>query len=175
MSASLSLGTIDLIVFDFDGVLTDNRVLVMEDGREGVFCNRADGLAFDQLRKHGCRTLILSTEANRVVSARASKLHVPVLQAVENKAEALSDYCSQNAISRQRTMFVGNDVNDLPAMLWAGTAIAVADAHPSVKRAAAVVLRTPGGGGVARELLEDVLGFDMVATYSTPLNEEHQK
>ena len=166
MTGKISLSAIDLIAFDFDGVLTDNRVLVTEDGREAVMCNRADGLAFDHLRKVGCRTLIVSTEVNKVVSARGAKLRVPVLQAVQNKAVKLAEYCEQNGIARERTMFVGNDVNDLPAMRWAGTAVAVADAHPSAKLAAAVVLRTPGGGGVARELLEEVLGFDMAASYS---------
>lgn len=148
---------IRLIVFDFDGVLTDNRVLVAEDGTESVVCNRADGLAFDALRKAGLPTLIMSTETNRVVRARARKLRVPVLNAVADKGAAIEAYCRKLKIAPAHAAFVGNDLNDLPAMARVGYPIAVADAHARVKAAAWRTLRTKGGAGAAREIIERIL------------------
>jgi len=157
--APRALGTPDigLLVFDFDGVLTDNRVLVLEDGREAVFCSRADGLAFDALRKAELPTLIMSTETNPVVQARAKKLRVPVLQAVADKGAAIAAYSAKTGIALSRIAFVGNDLNDLAAMARVGHPIAVADAHPRVKATARRVLRTKGGAGVAREIVERIL------------------
>lgn len=159
MSAALSPGAVKLLVFDFDGVLTDNRVLVLEDGREAVMCNRADGLAFDWLRASSVRAMLMSTERNAVVAARARKLQVEVLQAVADKGAAIRAFCREAEIDPAEAMFVGNDVNDLPAMRAVGFPIAVADAHPEVKEAAWRVLRTRGGDGVAREVVEDLLAL----------------
>lgn len=151
------IGKIDLVVFDFDGVLTDNRVLVMEDGREAVFCNRADGLAFDMFRSKGVAVLILSTETNPVVAARGRKLKVPVVQAIADKGSAIDAICRERGIEPARVMYVGNDVNDLAAMERVGVPVAVADAHASVKAACALVLQTRGGDGVAREIADLVI------------------
>ena len=71
-----------LVVFDFDGVLTDNRVLVFDNGQEAVFCNRSDGMAIGALRGAGIPVIIMSTETNSVVSARARKLQIEAVQAV---------------------------------------------------------------------------------------------
>lgn len=160
-------GGVSLLVFDFDGVLTDNRVLVLEDGREAVLCNRADGLAFDMFRAAGLRVLIMSTERNPVVAARAAKLRVPVLQAVGDKGLALNERCRADGLDLRRVAFVGNDLNDLPAMRLVGFPIAVADAHPQVKRMAWAVLATRGGDGAAREVAEDILGL----RYDTAVHE----
>jgi 3-deoxy-D-manno-octulosonate 8-phosphate phosphatase (KDO 8-P phosphatase) len=148
---------LSLLVFDFDGVLTDNKVLVLEDGREAVFCNRADGLAFDALRRVGFPTLIMSTETNPVVRARAKKLKVEALQAIADKGTTIREYCAANGTDPRTVAFVGNDVNDLPAFKVVGYPIAVADAHPLVKKSAWKVLKTRGGQGVAREIVETIL------------------
>lgn len=149
----------DLIVFDFDGVLTDNRVIVFDDGREAVICNRADGLAFDAFRAAALPVLIMSTERNPVVAARARKLQVAVLQAVAEKGETIATYCRENGLQLSRVAFVGNDLNDLPAMRAIGYPIAVADAHPKVKTIAWKVLETRDGAGAAREIAESILGL----------------
>ncbi|MEO5332415.1 MAG: acylneuraminate cytidylyltransferase [Magnetococcus sp. YQC-5] len=149
----------DAIVFDFDGVLTDNRVLVREDGCESVYCSRADGLGFDMLREHAIPTFIMSTETNPVVSARAKKLRLPVFQSVRDKGVSLRALCQEHGFNPARVLFVGNDLNDLPAMEVAGYPIAVADAMPMVRKAAWRVLKTPGGAGIVRELLENILGI----------------
>lgn len=148
---------VKLVVFDFDGVLTDNRVFVFEDGSEAVCCNRADGLAFDMLREAGLPAIILSTETNKVVAARARKLRVPCSQGIADKGRALAEICVERGVEPEHVLYVGNDINDVPAMKLAGFAVAVADAHPAAKQAARLVLKTKGGEGVAREVVEFVL------------------
>ncbi|OEJ63837.1 KdsC family phosphatase [Magnetovibrio blakemorei] len=161
-----SKDSIDLLVFDFDGVLTDNRVYVLEDGHEAVACNRSDGLAFDMFRAIHLSTLILSTEKNPVVSARAKKLCVPVLQAVKNKRRTLIEHCASSSIDIKRVMFIGNDLNDISVMSCVGFPVAVFDAHPKVKELACTVLSTAGGQGVAREIAEKTLGLDYITLTS---------
>ena len=146
-----------LIVFDFDGVLTDNRVLVFDDGREAVLCNRADGLAFDLFRKEGIPALILSTEKHPVVATRAKKLKVPCLHGVGDKKNVLQKYCRKNGIRLEHVLYVGNDLNDLRAMRMVGHRVCPADAHPEVRSICQTVLQCRGGEGVARELAEKVM------------------
>ncbi|MFQ5953469.1 MAG: KdsC family phosphatase [Kiloniellales bacterium] len=156
---TLSAEALDAIVFDFDGVLTDNRVVVFQDGREAVFCNRGDGLAFDYLRRVEMPAYILSRETNPVVAARAEKLGVPVYAGVKDKAEGLERLCAERGHAPARILYVANDVIDLPVMRRVGFAAAVADAHPAVREAASMVLETRGGAGVAREIVESVVAF----------------
>ena len=146
-----------LIVFDFDGVLTDNRVLVFEDGREAVWCSRSDGLGFDLFRRHSLRVLILSTEKHPVVAARAAKLKVPCLQGVDDKQNALLAFCLQERIDPQDVLYIGNDINDLRAMSVVGHRACPSDAHPGVKAVCEIVLQSRGGHGVAREVAETIL------------------
>lgn len=152
-----NITTLSLLVFDFDGVLTDNRVLVSQDGTELVSCSRADGLAFDMLREAGVPTIIMSTETNPVVAQRAKKLKVGVLQAVADKGSELRRHCAEHGIPLAQVAFVGNDLNDLPAMALAGCSIAPSDSHPEVLSRAHLRLRTAGGHGVAREIVEEHL------------------
>jgi 3-deoxy-D-manno-octulosonate 8-phosphate phosphatase (KDO 8-P phosphatase) len=150
---------ISLIAFDFDGVLTDNKVYVFQDGKEAVCCSRADGIGFDFLHKMNIPVVIISTESNPVVSARAAKLRVPVIQSQKDKYAALDKHCLENGLDVSRVMFVGNDVNDLPVMRQIKYAIAVADAFPAVKAVAWHILGTPGGNGIVREIIESVIDF----------------
>lgn len=145
---------IDLIVFDFDGVLTDNRVYVFEDGREAVCCNRSDGLGCELLRAAGFDLLILSTEVNPVVSARGRKIGVTVRQGERDKGAALSALMVERRLDPARVMYVGNDVNDLAAMKLVGWPTAPADAHASVREIARLVTNARGGDGVVRELAD---------------------
>ena len=149
---------LDLIVYDFDGVMTDNRVLVDQDGREAVFCNRADGLGVGLIRDLGIDQLILSTEANPVVAARAAKLKLPVLQNCADKAQALARLLAERGLDPARVLFLGNDVNDLAALRLVGWPAAPADAAPEVLALARYVTRAKGGEGVVRELARDLTG-----------------
>lgn len=140
------------LFFDFDGVLTDNRVWVFEDGREAVACTRADGLGFSLLRAAGVRCMIISTETNPVVTQRARKLRLEVLQGVKDKGMALRVFCRRRKIDPLQAGFVGNDINDLPAFAVVGHRFCPSDAAPDVRRICDHVLKRRGGEGVVREL-----------------------
>jgi YrbI family 3-deoxy-D-manno-octulosonate 8-phosphate phosphatase len=143
------------LVMDFDGVFTDNRVLVLEDGREGVLCSRGDGLGLERLRRAlDLPCLILSKERNPVVTARAAKLGIEVLHGIEDKETALRDWAAERGVALARTVFVGNDVNDLACLRLAGCGVAVADAVPEARAGADLVLEAPGGAGALRELCD---------------------
>ena len=148
-----------LLVFDFDGVLTDNKVIVSEDGTESVVCSRGDGLGMEMARKSGLKMLILSKEVNKVVSARGRKLKVEVIQGIEDKPIELQKYCRKYKISLDKVMYVGNDLNDLAVMAIVGTSVAPKNSHPRVLKAASIVLENNGGDGAVRELIEDRLGI----------------
>lgn len=143
---------IKYIFFDFDGVMTDNRVLVTEDGKEAVFCNRADGLGVDMLRKAGYKMMILSTETNKVVKARAKKLRLPVIYGVKDKKSTLIEFCKKNKIRLSEVCFVGNDVNDLEVMKIVGLPVCPADAYPEIIKFAKLITKACGGNRVIREI-----------------------
>ena len=124
-----------------------------------VFCNRSDGMAIGALRRAGIPVVIMSTETNPVVSARAKKLQIQAIQALEEKGTALEKLCKERGIPLDTVIYVGNDLNDMDAMVKVGHSVCPADAHPKIKAISRTVLKTTGGNGVARELVEDVLGI----------------
>ncbi|GAP13784.1 CMP-N-acetylneuraminic acid synthetase [Longilinea arvoryzae] len=146
-----------LVVFDFDGVMTDNRVYVDQDGREMVAASRAEGPGLRRLEARGIRTLVLSSEVNPVVAARCRKLQVPVLQGEQDKAQALLNYLRSEKIDPRQVVYLGNDVNDLPCFPLVGCAAVVADAEPEAVHQADLVLTRKGGYGAVRELCEIIL------------------
>lgn len=148
---------VEALVLDFDGVLTDNRVWVGQDGAEAVAAHRGDGWGIADLLRSGVQVLILSTETNPVVSARAEKLGVPVIQGSTDKAAALQGWLTAHNVDPMCVVYVGNDVNDLPCFGLVGFACAVRDAHPQVRLQADHILETPGGHGAVRELTDWIL------------------
>ncbi|MGZ3101053.1 cytidylyltransferase domain-containing protein [Streptomyces sp. H72] len=149
---------IDAVVLDFDGTQTDDRVLIDSEGREFVSVHRGDGLGIGALRRSGLAMLILSTEENPVVAARARKLRLPVLHGIDRKDLALQQWCEEQGIAPERVLYVGNDVNDLPCFALVGWPVAVASAHDAVRGAARAVTTAPGGDGAIREIAGWLLG-----------------
>ncbi|MEU3978812.1 N-acylneuraminate cytidylyltransferase [Streptomyces sp. NPDC026672] len=149
---------IDAVVLDFDGTQTDDRVLIDADGKEFVSVHRGDGLGIAALRRSGLRMLVLSTEQNPVVAARARKLKIPVLHGIDRKDLALKQWCEDQGIAPERVLYVGNDVNDLPCFALVGWPVAVASAHDVVRGAARAVTTVPGGDGAIREIASWILG-----------------
>ena len=141
-----------LIFTDFDGCLTDDRVWLNQDGEEFVAANRKDGLAINRLKALGIRVVITSTETNKVVTARATKLGVEALQSLSNKVEAIDNYLSNNQMTWEDTWYIGNDVNDLGAIRKARFSICPSDAIKVVKKEVDLKLNTKGGYGVLSEL-----------------------
>ena len=151
------LDDIRLVVLDFDGVLTDNRVWVSEDGRESVACDRSDGMGLSLLRREGTEAIVLSTETNPVVAERCRKLGLAYQQGLQDKTVALYILVAERDIDLSQVVYVGNDINDLGCMRLVGCAVAVADAHPNVAAEADLVLSKPGGHGAVRELCDLIL------------------
>jgi 3-deoxy-D-manno-octulosonate 8-phosphate phosphatase (KDO 8-P phosphatase) len=157
--------SIHTIVFDFDGVFTDNKVWVDQKGNESVRCDRGDGLALDLLRRFikendwKLNYFILSKEKNPVVSARANKMRISCVQGNSNKADYLIAYLAENKCGPEGLVYVGNDLNDLAAMQFAGFSVAPSDAHPLIQQQANLVLSQKGGEGFVREFVEKLLSI----------------
>lgn len=149
---------VDLIVFDFDGVMTNNLVYVNQDGVESVAANRSDGMGIVRLRKTGIKAMVISTETNPVVKARCKKLKLPMIQGVDNKDVVLREYLETNGFNPNNVIFVGNDINDVPCFSIVGCSLAVADAQPVALRQADIVLQHSGGYGAVREVCDLVMG-----------------
>lgn len=159
---AISIDELDALVFDFDGVLTNNKVHIDQDGKEWVSCNRGDGLGFDVLRKLNKPAYILSTEKNSVVAARAKKLKIPALQGITDKVKALITLTEKEGYTLDKILYVGNDLNDFRVMQLCGYSMCPVDSHPKIKQIASLTLCTRGGEGVVRELLEEVLQIDFI-------------
>jgi YrbI family 3-deoxy-D-manno-octulosonate 8-phosphate phosphatase len=148
---------VDLLVLDFDGVMTDDRVWVSQDGHESVAANRRDGMGIALMHQVGIPMLVLSTEPNPVVAARCRKLNLPVIQGLSDKASTLKQVLHDRQVDPAHVVYMGNDVNDLPCFPLVGCAVVVADAHPDVLPHADLVLKLPGGRGAVRELCDRII------------------
>jgi YrbI family 3-deoxy-D-manno-octulosonate 8-phosphate phosphatase len=144
---------IKLVVFDFDGVFTDNTVLVFADGTEAVSCWRGDGLGLRELRRFA-EVFVLSTEVNPVVAVRCQKLGMPFTQGCEDKRTTLLDMAQKRGVKLGDVAYVGNDINDLECLEAVGLPIVVSDAHPTVVSAARWRTTLPGGRGAVREVCD---------------------
>jgi YrbI family 3-deoxy-D-manno-octulosonate 8-phosphate phosphatase len=145
------------LVCDFDGVFTDNTVIVLQDGREAVRCSRGDGYGLSLLKQRGFPILVLSKERNPVVEARCRKLQIECLSGIDDKLPALKSWLQGRAIALSETVYVGNDVNDLECLKAVGCGAVVADAHHAARSAARLVLSQRGGEGAVRELTDLIL------------------
>lgn len=148
------MGRIRLVAFDFDGVFTDNMVYVFEDGSEAVRCFRSDGIGLQKLKRLGIETVIISTESNPVVSARARKLKTECVQDCHDKRAVLENITRAKGISLNQVAFVGNDINDLSCLTCVALPIVVQDAHPDVVSVAVYRTKRPGGCGAVREVCD---------------------
>ncbi|MDJ0817137.1 MAG: HAD hydrolase family protein [Desulfobacterales bacterium] len=154
------ISRIRLIAFDFDGVFTNNMVYVFQDGTEAVRCYRSDGIGLAKLKTLGIETIIISTEANPVVSARAGKLKMRCIQNCQDKRAELERLAEELNITLNEVAFVGNDINDRSCLECVGLPIVVRDAFPEVATIALYQTKRPGGHGAVREvcdLFENVL------------------
>jgi YrbI family 3-deoxy-D-manno-octulosonate 8-phosphate phosphatase len=152
----VNIKDISCIFYDFDGVMTDNRVLVDQNGMEYVYVNRSDGLGVAALKAAGVTQVIISTEVNPVVERRAEKLGIPVVHGVKDKGETVKNYCAEHGIDASRAVFMGNDINDIPAFMAVGFKACPADAEPEVKDKADWISSCKGGYGAVRDLYREL-------------------
>ena len=143
-----------LVVFDFDGVFTDNTVWTDSAGNESVRCWRGDGLGLHRLRDLAIPAWVLSSETDPVVTRRCTKLGVPVRQGLADKREALLEVAADAGVTVDDVAYVGNDINDADCLRVVGVPIVVFDAHPDVLDLARYRTRTPGGFGAVREVCD---------------------
>jgi len=147
--------TIKAVFFDFDGVMTDNKVMVSESGMESVLCNRGDGMGIKKLKEASIQVVVMSTEKNPIVAARCKKLEIECFQDLgHTKHKAVMKWCKNNGISLQETVFVGNDINDIEAMKIVGCSVVPLDAHADTLAYADIILDSKGGQGAVRELCD---------------------
>ena len=145
---------VGMIVFDFDGVFTDNRVLVLQDGSEGVVCSRADGFGLEAVRRLSVELLVISKEINPVVGARCEKLGLPCIQNCDNKSEVLTEEANRLGVPLENIAYMGNDINDLECLKIVGLPSCVSDSHPDVLAVSLYVTETKGGYGAVREFCD---------------------
>ena len=148
--------SVGLLALDFDGVLTDNAVYVDQNGTETVRCYRGDGIGIENLKSLGVAVAVISSESNPVVKARADKLGILCVQAVKHKGIEIVKLCHQVSVSPENTIFLGNDINDIPAFEVVGIPIGVADSHPDIHAHVVRLTRRNGGVGAVRELCDEI-------------------
>ncbi len=156
-ASSPRLAQVQAVVTDFDGVMTDNRVQVNQDGQESVLCNRGDGWGISLLKKAGIIVACISTEQNPVVRARCNKLKIPYWQGQSDKLACLQSFLEQHNIPPTRCVYVGNDTNDAACLEYAGVAVVPRDAAPAIMHLADWQTQTAGGEGVLREVAAKII------------------
>jgi 3-deoxy-D-manno-octulosonate 8-phosphate phosphatase (KDO 8-P phosphatase) len=147
-------GRVRMVVFDFDGVFTDNTVWTDDAGNELVRCWRSDGLGLQKVRALGIPMYVLSTETHPVVSKRCAKLNIPCRQGLSTKEAELEAIVAEANVPMADVIYVGNDINDVGCLKRAGVPIVVADAHADVIGLARFRTRAAGGFGAVREICD---------------------
>ena len=145
---------IKIVVFDFDGVFTNNKVIVNELGLEAVICNRSDGIGLSRLKSIGVKSFIISTEKNKVVLKRAEKLKIKCYNNIDDKSKILKNICNEENVNLKDVCFVGNDINDIPALEICGFPVGVKDSYDEIKPYIKFTTKNKGGEGAVREICD---------------------
>lgn len=148
---------IKLLILDFDGVMTDNRVLVSEDGKESVFCSRSDGLGIEMLKKAGIEIIVISKEKNKVVKTRCKKLKIKYLKGINDKYALFLKEIKKKKLKLENVCFIGNDINDLDCIKSAGIGVAVNGSYKPALKVADHITKKRGGDGAVREVIDLIL------------------
>ena len=152
---------IKLLVCDFDGVMTNNKVYVDENGKESVRCDRGDGLGIENYKKKGGEVLVISKEKNKVVETRSKKLDIGVFYGVDSKIDLFKREVKKLNLTMQEVCYIGNDVNDLECIKEAGIGVAVNDSRPEVKKIADYITEKKGGEGAVREICDLIISVSI--------------
>jgi 3-deoxy-D-manno-octulosonate 8-phosphate phosphatase (KDO 8-P phosphatase) len=162
---------IRLLLMDCDGVLTDGRIWLFENGEEQKGFHTRDGLGIDLLHRAGLRSGIISGRTSSAVETRARTLGMSFLvQGHENKVQAFADVLAQAGVASAEVAYIGDDLNDIPLIVQSGLGVAVADAAAETCERAHYVTRALGGFGAVREVIELILKSqgrwdDLIKTY----------
>ena len=149
---------IGLVAFDVDGVFTDGRFYLSDDGCESKAFNTQDGFGVRALLQAGIEVAVISGRRSRAVELRMNELGVThVIQGCKDKVAVFDELISKLGVRLDQTVYVGDDVPDLPLLRHAGFAIAVANAVAAVQTQCDVTTRASGGFGAVREVCEILL------------------
>lgn len=149
---------IKLFLMDCDGVLTDARIWVLENGEDQKAFNTRDGLGLELLHRAGLKSGVISGRVSSALKRRAEKLGMSyVRQGCEDKKQAFAEIVADAGVTNAEVAFAGDDLNDLPLMLQSGLAIAVANAASETLEHAHYVTQARGGEGAVREAVELIL------------------
>lgn len=149
---------IRLVAFDIDGVLTDGRIHISDEGVESKAFHTQDGYGMRQLLDAGIAIAVISGRTSEAVTKRMSELGVAhVIQGCEDKVAALDEIIGTLDISAAQCVYVGDDIPDLPLLNHVGFAVAVANAVPALHAQCDYSTSAAGGGGAVREVCELVL------------------
>jgi YrbI family 3-deoxy-D-manno-octulosonate 8-phosphate phosphatase len=154
----LNVQRIKLVVFDFDGVFTDNRVYVDENGKEMVCCWRSDGIGLDKLKEVGIKIFVVSSEVNPVVQKRCKKLGVDCVVGTKDKLRILKNLLRRQNLSSGEVCFVGNDLPDLECLKYVGFPVAIRGSDEKVLKVAKYITKKEGGAGAVREICDLIYG-----------------
>ena len=164
---------VKLLLMDCDGVLTDGRIWVLEQGGDQKAFHTRDGLGIELLHRAGLMSGIISGRTSSALERRAQSLGVSFLwQGRNDKRQAFADTLAQANVTSDQVCFIGDDLTDLPLMARAGVAVAVGDAAAELKAHAHYVTTANGGYGAVREVIELILRAqgrwdDLVKPYLT--------
>ena len=149
---------IKLLLMDCDGVLTDGRIWLMDDGTDQKSFNTHDGLGLALLHRAGLRSGVISGRTSPGLERRAGELDIEfVRQGDPDKVAAFEEILRAADVAENEVAFVGDDLTDIPLMLRVHLAVAVADAVEDVRGVAHFVTRREGGRGAVREVIELIL------------------
>ena len=152
----IDLSAVRFAVFDFDGVFSDNRVWTNDRGEESVACFRGDTMGLRRLDEVGVEYLILTSETNDAVAARARKMRADCIKGIEDKLPVLRAEVERRGVTLGETSYVGNDINDAECLAAVGLPVVPADAWAEVVPLARLVLTRAGGHGCVREFCDAV-------------------
>jgi len=149
---------IKLLLMDCDGVLTDGRIWLFENGEEQKGFHTRDGLGIELLHRAGLQSGIISGRTSTAVERRAKGLGMSfVIQGCEDKENAFAETLAQAGVTKEEVAFIGDDLNDIPLMVQSGLGVAVADAAIETRLQAHYVTTVIGGQGAVREVIELIL------------------
>ncbi len=152
------IGKVKVLILDVDGVLTDGRIVISDDGQETKCFNVRDGHGLKMIRRAGVEVMFLTGRKSRVVEHRARELGVERLyQGALDKLAVLQEILNSTGLSPGQVAYMGDDIVDLPVLRRAGFSVTVSDAHEDVLKAVDLVTKNPGGRGAVREVCEIIL------------------
>jgi len=152
------LKNITTLIFDYDGVFTDGKILITENGNQLRTANVKDGYALQLARKKGYRIAIISGGTSDSVVTRMNSLKITdVFIKVEHKIDVYREYITKNNLKKEEVLFMGDDIPDLHIMKEVGVAVCPADAAEEVKSISHYISHHKGGEGCARDILEQVM------------------